>query len=154
MKTTLCLTALLFAGSLSATELPPLPSQQSSSPHKIFLSSENDQNDFDTWKVDGGYAYNVFDKIDLYVGARLNNSDRVNETGFLSGVSYQVTPRVSLSSTLHSYNNDNSTEEKVEGSLSAEVSSRVRLTENLDIHATLDYQEWQQEVEFGLGFRF
>lgn len=153
MKTTLCLTALLFAGSLCAAELPPLPSQQDSSPHKIFLSSENDQNDFDTWNVDGGYAYNIFDKIDLYVGARLNNSDKVNETGFLSGVSYQLTPRVSLSSTLHSYNNDGN-DKNVEGKLSAEVSSRVRLTENLDIHATLDYQEWQQEVEFGLGFRF
>ncbi len=154
MKKMLCLSAILFAGSLGATELPQLPSQQESSPHRLFLSSANDQHDFDTWKVDGGYSYNVFDKIDLYVGARLNNGERINETGFLSGVSYQVTPRVSVASTLHSYSNDRPDEERRESSISAEVSSRVRLTENLDLHATLDYQEWQQEVEFGLGFRF
>ncbi|MEF1172017.1 hypothetical protein [Vibrio sinaloensis] len=154
MMKTLCLAAMLVAGSLGATELPPLPSQQSTSPHKLFISSVNDQQDFDTWKVDGGYSYNVFDKIDLYVGARLNNGDRINETGFLSGVSYQVTPRVSVASTLHSYTNESFGNDKRESAISAEVSSRVRLTENLDLHATLDYQEWQQEVEFGLGFRF
>ncbi len=154
MMKTLCLAAMLVAGSLGATELPPLPSQQSTSPHKLFISSVNDQQDFDTWKVDGGYSYNVFDKIDLYVGARLNNGDRINETGFLSGVSYQVTPRVSVASTLHSYTNESLVIDKRESAISAEVSSRVRLTENLDLHATLDYQEWQQEVEFGLGFRF
>lgn len=154
MMKTLCLAAMLVAGSLGATELPPLPSQQSTSPHKLFISSVNDQQDFDTWKVDGGYSYNVFDKIDLYVGARLNNGDRINETGFLSGVSYQVTPRVSVASTFHSYTNESLGNDKRESAISAEVSSRVRLTENLDLHATLDYQEWQQEVEFGLGFRF
>ena len=153
MKIILCLSAFI-AGSIGATELPPLPSQQDNSPHKLFLSSGSDQQDFDTWKVDGGYSYNVFDKIDLYVGARLNNGDKINETGFLSGVSYQVTSRVSLSSTLHSYSNEVPNEEKRDNGVSAEVSSRVRLTENLDLHATLDYQEWQQEVEFGLGFRF
>ncbi|MGI1896695.1 ribonuclease regulator, partial [Vibrio campbellii] len=39
-------------------------------------------------------------------------------------------------------------------SLAAEVSSRVKITENLDLHATLDYQDWQQGFEVGLGFRF
>lgn len=150
----LCLSAMLFAGSLGATELPPLPSQQDSSPHRLFLSSANDQHNFDMWKIDGGYSYNVFSNIDLYVGARINNGERINESGFLSGVSYQVTPRVSVASTLHSYSNETLNEDKRESSISAEVSSRVRLTENLDLHATLDYQEWQQEVEFGLGFRF
>ena len=153
MRIILSLSALLFACPLFATELPALPSQQNTSPHKIFLSSEQGQQQFDSWKVDGGYSYNVFDKIDLYVGARLNNNDTTNETGFLSGVSYQLTPRVSVKSTLHSYSEE-TIEQGKETNLAAEVSSRMRLTENLDIHATLDYQEFQQGVEVGLGFRF
>lgn len=154
MKRLLGLLAMSFAGSLYATELPQLPSQKLTSPHKVFFSSENDQHDFDTWKVDGGYAYSVFDKLDVYVGARVNNSSTANETGLLSRVSYQITPRVSLASTLHSYNVESEEEENKSPALSAELSSRLRLTENLDLHATLDYQEWQQEVEVGLGFRF
>ena len=153
MRTILSLSALVFACPLFATELPALPSQQQTSPHKIFLSSEQDQQQFDSWKVDGGYSYNVFNKIDLYVGARLNNNDTSNETGFLSGVSYQVTPRVSVKSTLHSYSEE-TLEQGKETNIAAEVSSRMRLTEHLDIHATLDYQEWQSGVEVGLGFRF
>lgn len=153
MKTTLSLLLTLVACSSVATELPALPSQQNTSPHKLFLSSEADQHDFDTWKIDGGYSYNVFDKVDLYVGARVNQGNKTNESGFLSGVSYQITPRVSVKSTLHSYNEDNTTEgtDKI---ISAEVSSRMRLTENLDLHATLEHQEWQQELEVGIGFRF
>ena len=136
-----------------ATELPALPSQQKASPHKLFLSSETDQHDFDTWKIDGGYSYNVFDNIDLYVGARVNQGSNTNESGFLSGVSYQITPRVSVKSTLHSYNEEN-TAEGTDKVIAAEVSSRMRLTENLDLHATLEHQEWQQELEVGIGFRF
>lgn len=154
MKITLCLSALAFACPLFAAELPPLPSQQERSPHKLFMLSESDQQDFDSWKIDGGYSYNVFDKLDLYIGARVNNSDnKINETGFLSGVSYQFTPRFSVKSTLHSYNDESSNEGK-DSSIAAEVSSRVKLTDNIDIHATLDYQEWQKGVEVGLGFRF
>ncbi|MEL7292145.1 MAG: hypothetical protein AAGJ78_12505 [Pseudomonadota bacterium] len=154
MKITLCLSALAFACPLFAAELPPLPSQQERSPHKLFMLSESDQQDFDSWKIDGGYSYNVFDKLDLYIGARVNNShNKINETGFLSGVSYQFTPRFSVKSTLHSYNDESSNEGK-DSSIAAEVSSRVKLTDNIDIHATLDYQEWQKGVEVGLGFRF
>ncbi|MCG9598348.1 hypothetical protein L1D15_16630 [Vibrio sp. Isolate25] len=153
MKTTLSLLLTLVACSSMATELPALPSQQKNSPHKLFLSSEANQHDFDTWKIDGGYSYNVFDNIDLYVGARVNQGNHTNESGFLSGVSYQITPRVSVKSTLHSYNED-STEEGTDKVISAEVSSRMRLTENLDLHATLEHQEWQQELEVGIGFRF
>lgn len=149
----LSLSVVLFACSSVATELPSLPSQEHDSPHKLFLSSESDQQSFDTWKIDGGYSYNVFDKIDLYVGARVNKSSINNETGFLSGVSYQVTPRISVKSTLHSYDEEK-LEQGKESVISAEVSSRMRLTENIDIHATLDYQEWQRGLEVGLGFRF
>ncbi|MCG6282716.1 hypothetical protein K6U46_15840, partial [Vibrio diabolicus] len=73
--------------------------------------------------------------------------------GFLSGVSYKVSERFSLKSTLYSVNKLSEDNKRVDV-LSAEVSSRLHLTENLDLHATLDYQEWQQGIEFGLGFRF
>lgn len=153
MKTIFSLSVLLCACSSFAADLPVLPSQQNVSPHKLFISSTNDNNDFDSWKIDGGYSYNIFSKVDLYVGARLNNSERANETGFLSGVSYQLTPRFSVKSTLHSYSDDTLNDGK-ESTIAAEVSSHMKLTENLDIHATLDYQEWQKGIEVGLGFRF
>ncbi|NOH69801.1 hypothetical protein F0225_00400 [Vibrio pectenicida] len=153
MKKQLNLLLALTACSSIAAELPALPSQKKASPHKLFLLSEADQHDFDTWKIDGGYSYNLFNKIDVYVGARINQSTTVNESGFLSGVSYQLTPRVSVQSSLHSYQEENSTLGS-ETMISAEVSSRMRLTENLDIHATLEHQEWQQGVEVGIGFRF
>lgn len=153
MKIILSLLLTLVASSSIATELPALPSQQKISPHKLFLSSESEQRDFDTWKIDGGYSYNVFDNIDLYVGARINQGSHINESGFLSGVSYQITPRVSVKSTLHSYNEGN-TAEGTDKIIAAEVSSRMRLTENLNLHATLEHQEWQQELEVGIGFRF
>ncbi|MEH0687513.1 hypothetical protein H4F17_00305 [Vibrio cholerae] len=154
MKTTIGLLLLLTTFSSVAVTLPPLPASQHTSPHKLFLSSENDSLDFDSWKIDGGYSYSLFDNIDLYVGARLNQSDTNSESGFLSGVSYQLTPRLSVKSTLHSYSIESVDEGKRQPAISAEVSSRMKLTENLDIHATLDYQEWQQGVEVGLGFRF
>lgn len=154
MKTILSLSVLLCPCPLFAAELPALPSQQhNASPHKVFFTTESDQHQFDSWKIDSGYSYNLFDKVDLYVGARLNNGNQINETGFLSGVSYQLTPRVSVQSTLHSYK-DETINDKSESSLAAEVTSRMKLTDNIDMHATLDYQEWQKGVEFGLGFRF
>jgi opacity protein-like surface antigen len=150
------LSAVLFTCSSLASTLPDLPFQHSESPHKLFIASEGVQQGFDSWKIDGGYSYNVFDKVDLYIGARVDQSqvDNENELGFLSGVSYQITPRMSVKSTLHSYKDDPLAKEGQESKISAEVSSRLQLTENIDVHATLDYQEWQQGLEVGLGFRF
>lgn len=78
----LCLILALTAGSTLAADLPTLPSQKKASPHKLFLSSETNHYDFDTWKIDGGYSYNLFNKIDFYVGARINQSTSINESGF------------------------------------------------------------------------
>ncbi|WP_047049788.1 hypothetical protein [Vibrio mexicanus] len=152
MKTFVFFFTLWFSCLSFASNLPALPSQQKQSPHGLYLSSEHANSQFDSWKIDGGYSYNLFKKIDLYVGARIDNSDNVNESGIVSGVNYQVNHRVSVKSTLHSYSEV--TNETRNNAMSAELSSRLRLTENLDLHATLDYQEWQQGVEFGLGFRF
>jgi len=134
-----------------ANQLPLLPGQNTESPHKLFISSQNTSNDnFDVWQVDGGYSYNVFNNVDLYVGARINTSSLKSENGFLSGVSYQLTEKVSVNSAFHTYNTNNENENVV----TAEVSSRMKVTDNLDIHATLDYEEWQNGIEVGLGFRF
>ncbi|MBF4282939.1 hypothetical protein PL85_01690 [Vibrio anguillarum] len=152
LKVALCLFLLVSLSSMANT-LPALPSSQSQSPHRLFLSSESDGQQFDSWTIDGGYSYNLFDNLDLYIGARINNSDYGSESGFLSGLSYQLTPKLSLKSTLRSAaSNPNNTSSA--DAMAAELSSRLQLSENVDLHATLDYQEWQQGVQFGVGFRF
>ncbi|MGF1910545.1 ribonuclease regulator [Vibrio kasasachensis] len=150
MTKLISLVLTLVSCGVCAADLPTLPSQQSNSPHRLFISSENNQRSFDSWTIDSGYSYSLFKKVDIYVGTRLDDN---KEGGFLSGLSYQVSPRVSVKSSLHSYSNDDAPEGQESG-ISAEVSSRVHLTEHLDLHATLDYQEWQQGFEVGIGFRF
>ncbi|WP_428771305.1 translocation/assembly module TamB domain-containing protein [Vibrio sp.] len=154
MKTILSLLPLLVAMPVAANELPPLSAPATDSPHKLFLTSEKDNRQFDSWKIDSGYAYSVFDNIDLYFAARINNDQTDNQSGFLSGVSYQITPRVSVNSAVRSLTVRDESSQQESSAMAAEVSSRVRLTDNMDLHATLDYREWQQGVEVGLGFRF
>lgn len=153
MKLLICLLTLI-APATYATTLPSLPASQNDSPHQFFILSENRTNEvFDVWNIDGGYSYSLFNSIDLYVGAHVNNSTTGNENGFLSGVSYKVNERITVKSTLRSSNIIEANNEKQDG-MTAEISSRMRLSENIDLHATLDYQEWQQGIEVGLGFRF
>lgn len=156
MKKWIFLLLFVVPGISVASDLPPLPGNTSSSPHKLFISSENYQTDsFDVWNIDGGYAYELFDSVDLYVGARVNNSPTQNQSGFLSGISYHLNDRVTVKSTVRSYKGETTEGIREEdSSLAAEVSSRVKITENLDLHATLDYQDLQQGFEVGLGFRF
>lgn len=154
MRRLLYLFSLVVPAICQANSLPELPSQTKESAHSFFISSQPTASDdsFDIWKIDGGYSYNVFKSVDLYVGARVNNSTIGNENGFLSGVSYQISDKLSLNSTVHTYTHESGDEKN--SSVAAEVSSRMKLTDNLDIHATLDYEEWQQGIEVGLGFRF
>ncbi|WP_070972383.1 hypothetical protein [Vibrio sonorensis] len=149
MRTITSLALAVCSCATFAVELPALPSHATASPHKLFLLSQPDHQDFDSWKIDGGYAYSIRDNVDIFVGAQASTE----ENGFLSGVSYQLTPRVSLQSTLRTTRVEE-TETNNDTVFSAEVSSRMRLTENIDVHATLDHQEWQNELELGLGFRF
>jgi long-subunit fatty acid transport protein len=156
MKKLFCLLLLLSATQAQAELLPALPGQGKPSPHKFFVTSQTPPSEtFDTWQFDGGYAYSVFDSVDLYVGARIHNSYQDNElgNGFLSGVSYTFNDKLSVKSTLHSRSELQENGER-ENIYSAEVSSRLKLSEHLDLHATLDYEEWQQGVEVGLGFSF
>lgn len=150
MKKIICLFLAMLSGAASAADLPKLTFLQQDSPHRLFLLSENNQHGYDSWSIDGGYAYSLYKKVDLYVGTRLTEQ---NEGGFLSGLSYQVSPRVSVKSTLHSYTDEDAPDGQENG-IGAEVSSRVNLTEHLDLHATLDFQEWQKGIEVGIGFRF
>ena len=149
MKKIMTLTLALLSCAVNAADLPKLSLNESDSRHRMFLSSESNQYRGDSWTLDSGYAYSLFDKVDVYVGTRLNKQSE----GFLSGLSYQISPRLSVKSTLHSYSDENAPEGLEQG-IAAEVSSRVQLTEHLDLHATLDYQEWQQGLEVGIGFRF
>ncbi|WP_299685441.1 ribonuclease regulator [uncultured Vibrio sp.] len=152
MKRLLILLAFAMPVVCSANSLPQLSSQSDRSSHKFFISTQNASNEsFDTWKVDSGYAYSLFSDVDLYVGTRINSASLKYESGLLSGVSYQFSERVSFNSSLHTYKDET---EGSEQSVAAELSSRLQLTDNLDLHATLDYEEWQQGVELGLGFRF
>ncbi|PFG45219.1 hypothetical protein ATG66_3497 [Vibrio sp. ES.051] len=156
MKRRLPLLLFAVSGACLANELPPLPGKVSFSPHKLFISSDNHQLDnFDVWNIDTGYAYELFDSVDVYVGARINNAPTQNQSGFLSGINYHFNDRISLKSSVRSYKGATSEGIRQEdSSLAAEVSSRVKITDKLDIHATLDYQDWQQGIEVGLGFRF
>ncbi|MCL9773360.1 ribonuclease regulator [Vibrio methylphosphonaticus] len=137
-----------------AAELPALPSQHDASPHNFFLvsDSKSSSNNLDQWNVDSGYAYSVFDSVDVYIGARLNNSLESSDRGFLSGMSYQVSERISVKSMLRGYQYEEN--DVTQSGMAAEISSRMRLTENLDVHATFDFEKVQQGVEVGLGFRF
>ncbi|PJC86258.1 ribonuclease regulator [Vibrio sp. HA2012] len=151
---TIIVACLTFCSSLSAAELPSLTPMKSS-PHKLFISSQplSYGNEFDLWTVDGGYAYTLFDSVDLYIGARLDNSETASQNGFLSGVSYRFNDKISVDSMLRSMQEKQANGEK-ESIISAEVTSRVELSDHLHLHATLDYEEWQQGIELGLGFRF
>lgn len=155
MRLCLLLVLLMPITNVLAEILPSLPSQNGSSSHKLFISSQNQTiNDFDTWKIDSGYSYSLFDSVDVYVGARVDNSPQErSESGFLSGISYNLNERFSVQSTLHT-RQEVLEDGKQAKTLGAEVSSRMQISEHVDLHATFDYQEWQQGVEFGLGFRF
>ncbi|MFA0084234.1 ribonuclease regulator [Vibrio sp. 10N.261.51.F12] len=145
---------LLSSSMVQAVELPALPGKHNASPHNFFLSSDSKSSSdgIDQWNVDSGYSYSLFESVDIYIGARLNNSDESSDKGLLSGMSYQVSERISVKSTLRGYQYEE--DDITQAGMAAEISSRMRLTENLDVHATFDFEKVQQGVEVGLGFRF
>ena len=151
---------LLLSVSAQAYTLPELIDDSATpvSPHKLFFSSQQNGNNVDGWVVDSGYRYSLFENIDLFIGTSLGTSasSDLSEKSFMSGLSYQYSDRLLLKSTLHSvissYHKD--LQESDSDTLSAEFSSQYRVSDKIDLHATLGYQEWQQDVEVGLGFRF
>lgn len=149
MRTSLSILLAVVALPAMATELPPLNSPTEARSYSTFISSESSSQGFDSWVIDSGYEYSVFDDIDLFIGARLNSGDKQPSGGFLSGISYQLNDRLSFKSALRTPVRANENDRKNE-SIAAEITSRLKLSDNLDLHATLDYQEWQQGVELGL----
>ncbi len=144
---------MIVSGYCYADSLPLLPSADS--PYKLFISSKKQMNNqFDSWTIDSGYRYPIFDSIDIYLGTRVDSSGEPNnENGFLSGVSYSFNDNLLIKSTLHTVTAESENGGK-ENKLKAEVSSLMRLTDNLDLRATVDYEQWQQGIEVGLGFSF
>lgn len=70
------------------------------SPHKVFMTADSSSGEqFDVWQMDTGYAYSVMDNIDLYVATRISNAgDNTPSRGFLSGVNYHFSEKLSLNS--------------------------------------------------------
>ncbi len=157
MKKSILLMSLIVMPAHSFAENLPFLNTEQPSSHGWFISSQSQPNtQFDTWQIDSGYSYHLFDSVDLYVGASIINSESPVHNGFLSGVNYSFNDSFSVNSSLRAtkiYEEGNPSAK--DNLISAEISSRLKLSENLDIHATLDYETLQKgEVEIGLGFRF
>jgi hypothetical protein len=146
-------TALACSMAVPALATPNLPSLDDHDPkHKVFMNSKNQANEgFDVWQIDSGYAYNLFESLDLYVGTRIKNKSDEADRGFLSGVSYQFNDKITVNSTLYK---GEATEIESDPSFNAEVSGSYEVTNGLNLHATLDYDEWQQGITVGLGYNF
>ncbi len=135
----------------NANDLPVLNQQPSS--FNWFLSTQTSTKEqFDLWKVDSGYRYSVIDSFELYIGTRLlaaeGNDDL--EQGFLSGLTYHLTEKISFQSTLLTRN----TSETNSVQTDIEVSSRLKITNKVDLHATIDVEDIEQVFQLGIGFSF
>ncbi|USD65726.1 ribonuclease regulator [Vibrio sp. SCSIO 43136] len=159
MKKVLLASLLVLPAISVAGPLDLLPkSEPTESAHKFFMSTYNSTQSqgesFDVWNIESGYAYNVFGDVDLYIATSMSNSQSNQNNGFLSGVSYQFNDRITVNSGLRAQVNKDIDANEQDKKLSAEVSSRVKLSDNIDLRATLDVEEWQQGIEVGLGFSF
>jgi len=120
-------------------------------PSGWFMSSNSrSAEQFDLWQIDSGYAYSLNNNLELYLSTRLSSGNDIISAsrGVLSGVKYQVTPKVSLKSAV--------TSETVERDtiLGVEFSSQYRMTEKVNLHATVDYEALEQIYLLGIGYRF
>lgn len=135
----------------NAKDLPSL--NQDPSSLMWFLSSQTDtSHQFDLWKVDSGYKYSIIDSFELYIGARLFAADDKTdlEQGFLSGMTYHLTESITFKSAFLTRNNTETNSMQTD----IEVSSRLKISEKVDLHATLDVEELQQVFQLGIGFSF
>ncbi|GAD80705.1 hypothetical protein [Vibrio ezurae] len=123
-------------------------------PHRFFMSAISGSGEqFDEWKVDTGYAYSVFENVDLYVATRISSStDTHSSRGFLSGVNYHYSNKLSLNSAIYASPDVDAI--SIRDYMGAELSGKYMLTESLNLKATLDYEEWQSAIEVKLGFSF
>ncbi|MDP5254574.1 MULTISPECIES: hypothetical protein [unclassified Vibrio] len=140
----------------SALKPPVLSTTSTSTAQQKLYIHGNLVEEFDEWRIDTGYRYPILDNVDFVFATRLEHSQNRGAQGLLSGVRYQLTPALSIDSVLHrqwqAHDSVNDTEKTQ--LLSAELSSRYQLTETLDLHATYDYQNIEQAIAVGIGFRF
>ncbi|MGF1693423.1 hypothetical protein [Photobacterium kagoshimensis] len=117
-----------------------------------FMSSQSkNAEQFDLWQIDSGYAYSLNNDVELYLSTRLTsgNENQAASRGMLSGVKYNLTPKMSLRSAV-------TTEKKLnqEATMGLEVSSQFNVSEKINLHATVDYEDIEQIYQLGIGFRF
>ncbi|PSV26027.1 MULTISPECIES: hypothetical protein [unclassified Photobacterium] len=116
-----------------------------------FLSSQSrHQQAFDVWQIDSGYAYTITKNTQLYLSTQLTSGTvtQRGSRGIASGVKYNLTPKVSLQSEINTATTKENTK------LGIEVSSQYDVSDQLNLRATVDYEELEQVIEFGLGFSF
>ncbi|MEE1675526.1 MtrB/PioB family outer membrane beta-barrel protein [Agarivorans aestuarii] len=123
-----------------------------------FVSS-GENNDVDSWFFNGGYQHKLRNELSLFVEAGVNNQydDIATRKGFnlSTGVNYQPLKSLSIQSKLvqvHQPKYDNTEH-------SLELSSTYHLLKNIDVKAVYQVEaqqdrDTQQQVQFGLGYRF
>ncbi|OAN14128.1 hypothetical protein A3K86_11100 [Photobacterium jeanii] len=146
------LTLLVVALPTTAADKELLSLINTDAPSGWFMSSQSKNADqFDLWQIDSGYAYSLNNDIELYLSTRLTsgNDNQSASRGMLSGVNYKLTPKMSLRSAV-------TTEKRVDqdATMGLEVSSQYQVTDKVNLHATIDYEDLEQIYQFGIGFRF
>ncbi|MDO6543355.1 hypothetical protein [Photobacterium sanguinicancri] len=117
-----------------------------------FMSSQSkNAEQFDLWQIDSGYAYSISNDVELYLSTRLTsgNETQAASRGMLSGVKYNLTPKMSLRSAVTAEKRINQ-----DATVGLEVSSQFSVTEQVNFHATVDYEDLEQIYQLGIGFRF
>lgn len=153
MKNLLITVALLvvaFPSTAAEKGLLDLLGSDSSSSGWFMSSQSRSAEQFDVWQIDSGYAYAVSDNTELYLSTRLKtgNDTLAASRGMLSGVKYNLSPKLSLQSALRTETIEQETV------LGVELSSQYEVTEQVNLHATVDYESLEQIYQLGIGFRF
>ncbi|WP_413112999.1 hypothetical protein [Thaumasiovibrio sp. DFM-14] len=136
---------------------PSINEKQSDDSGFYLSSSTTKKHNFDMWQLNSGYSYSVSSNLQLYLSTSITagNEHLEPERGIASGIKYGFTPRFSIESALTtSLNSPTETPSKQTAPLGFEVSSRYRLTELVDVHATLDIEQIESQYVLGIGYRF
>lgn len=116
-----------------------------------FLSSQSrHQQHFDVWQIDSGYAYSITENTQLYLSTQLisGTEQQAVSQGIKSGIKYTITPKISVQSAITTAIQNKDTK------LGVELSSQYDVSEQINLRATVDYEELEQIIELGLGFNF
>ncbi|PSU46099.1 hypothetical protein C9J12_19780 [Photobacterium frigidiphilum] len=116
----------------------------------FMTSQSNSIEQFDLWQIDSGYSYSLNGNLQFYLSTRLSsgNDTKSASRGVLSGVAYNLSPKVSLQSAV--------TSEVVERDTvyGVEITSQYDVTDKVNLRATVDYEALEQIYQLGIGFRF